>query len=147
MASAPGVIFEHFLREKDLRLTYQRKKILDIFLKTEKHLSVEDLYDIVKKKDKRIGQTTVFRTLKLLCQAGIAQEVDLGEKMIRYEHKHGHPHHDHLICVRCGACIETVDSRIERLQEELCRKYKFTPQKNRMEIFGLCSRCAKNSRS
>ncbi|MFC1623977.1 Fur family transcriptional regulator [Candidatus Omnitrophota bacterium] len=139
-------IFIDFLKKKDLKLTDQRREILKVFLKTDRHLSVEDLYDIVKKKDSSIGHATVFRTLKLLCEADIAKEVDLGDKKIRYEHKHGHQHHDHLVCVRCGRFIEAVDSKIEELQNRLCKRFGFLPQRHKMEIFGTCKKCNSKKR-
>ncbi|NQT75191.1 MAG: transcriptional repressor [Candidatus Omnitrophica bacterium] len=134
-------MFISYLKKKDLKLTDQRKIILDVFLKTERHLSVEDLYNIAKKKDSSIGQATVFRTLKLLREADIAKEVDLGDGKTRYEHKYGHEHHDHLVCLECGRSIEAVDSKIERLQDGLCRKHGFLPQRHKMEIFGICKKC------
>lgn len=134
-------IFEDYLRSKGLKLTNQRRIILDVFLKTGKHLSVEDLYQLVKKKDSTVGQTTVFRTLKLLCETGIAGEVDFGERRMRYELKYGHEHHDHLVCLKCGQYIEAMDPKIEKLQEKLCERFGFVPQKHRMEIFGVCKAC------
>ena len=134
-------IFIDYLRKKDFKLTDQRKEILKVFLNTERHLSVEDLYNIAKKKDPSIGQATVFRTLKLLQEADIAKEVDLGDGKVRYEHKYGHGHHDHLICVRCGRFIEAVDLKIEKLQDDLCKKHGFLAQRHKMEIFGICKRC------
>lgn len=134
-------VFIDFLKKKSLKLTSQRQIILRIFLATEKHISVEELYDIVKKKDSGIGLATVFRTLKLLRDAGIAKEVDLGDKKTRYEHKYGHEHHDHIICVRCGKFIEVVDPEIESLQEKLCKKIGFLAEKHKMEIFGICKKC------
>ena len=108
-------IFAAFLKGKGLQHTRQREEILIEFIKAKKHLTVEELYNIVKKKDSKVGQTTVFRTLKLLCEADIADEVDLGDRVIKYEVKLGHEHHDHLICTRCGDFIEAVDERIEVL--------------------------------
>ncbi len=140
MSGALG-IFIRYLNKYDLKLTDQRKIILGVFLKTERHLSVEDLYNIAKKKDSSIGQATVFRTLKLLCEADIAKEVDLGDGKKRYEHKYGHEHHDHLVCLKCGRFIEAVDSRIEKLQGALCRKHGFLPRRHKMEIFGICKKC------
>lgn len=136
-------MFIDYLKKKDLKLTDQRKIILDVFLKTDRHLSVEDLYSIAKKKDQSIGQATVFRTLKLLCGADIAKEVNLGDGKTRYEHKYGHEHHDHLICTRCGRFIEAMDPRIEKLQDHLCKKHGFMPQRHKMQIFGVCKRCRK----
>jgi len=134
-------IFVDFLKGQELKLTKQREEILQTFLKTDKHVSVEDLYDIVRAKDPAIGQATVFRTLKLLCEAGIAGEVDLGDKRARYEHKYGHQHHDHLICVKCGKSIEAVEPEIEKLQEALCKKFGFLPKSHKLDIFGLCKKC------
>jgi Fur family ferric uptake transcriptional regulator len=134
-------IFIGYLKGKGLKLTKQRQEILDTFLKTDRHLSVEDLYDIVKRRDPSIGQATVFRTLKLLCEADIASDVDLGDKRVRYEHKYGHEDHAHLICVRCGRFIEAADPRIERLQEKLCEKHDFRPQSSKVDIFGICRAC------
>ena len=136
-------IFTGFLKEKGLKLTGQREEVLSAFLKTEKHVSVEELYDAIKKKEPAIGHATVFRTLKLLKDAGIARQVDLGQRMVRYEHKYGHEHHDHLICVNCGRLVEACDERIESLQDALCKRYGFLPKSHKMEIFGLCSRCRK----
>jgi len=140
MASALQV-FVDYLRKKHLKLTDQRNAILNVFLKTERHLSVDDLYDIVRKKDSSIGHATVFRTLKLLSEAGIAKEVNLGDGKTRYEHKYDHEHHDHLVCLECGRFIEAVDSKIERLQEELCKRHGFVAQQHKMEIFGICKKC------
>jgi len=137
----PAHIFTEFLRKKNLKLTRQREDILRTFLDTGKHLSVEELYDILKKTDPSIGQATVFRTLKLLCESDIAREVGFGDKVVRYESKIGREHHDHLVCIGCGKWIEAVDSEIEKLQERLCRKVGFVQKWHRMEIFGFCSDC------
>ena len=104
-------------------------------------MSVEDLYYLVKEKDSSIGQATVFRTLKLLCEADIAKEVNFGDKKARYEHKFGHEHHDHLVCVECGKLIEAMEPGIEKLQKDLCKKFDFQPKEHKMEIFGICKQC------
>jgi len=134
-------IFEEFLHSKGLQCTSQREIILKVFLKIERHLTVEELYIAVKKKESSIGNVTVFRTLKLLCEAGLAREVDFGDRKLRYEHEYGHEHHDHLICVECGSFIEAVDMDIERLQDEMCARFKFKPLRHRLEIFGICEKC------
>lgn len=139
--SSVHFIFEDHLRTQGLKLTNQRKVILDIFLKTQRHVSVEELYLLVKKQDPAIGQTTVFRTLKLLCEVGLAGEVDFGDRSLRYEMRYGHEHHDHLVCVECGSYIEAMDPRIEQLQDTLCARFGFIPQKHRMEIYGVCRDC------
>jgi Fur family ferric uptake transcriptional regulator len=137
-------IFIDFLKKKNLKVTNQREEVLREFLKTEKHISVEELYNIVKRKDTHLGQATVFRTLKLICAAGIAKEVEFGDRTVRYEHKYGHKHHDHLICIKCGKFIEALEPQIEALQSKLCKKFGFLPQRHRLEIFGLCRQCRKH---
>jgi len=64
--------------------------------------------------------------------------VDFGDRIVRYEHKYGHRHHDHLVCVECGSFIEVFDERIEELQDKLCRNKGFLPHRHKMEIYGVC---------
>ena len=134
-------VFEKYLSQKNLQFTPQREKILRLFLTTEKHLSLDEMALLVKKKHPRIGYSTVFRTLKLLSDSGIAREIDFGDHVVRYEHKLAHEHHDHLICIRCGRFEEAVDPEIEQLQEKLVKKRGYTMVSHRMEIFGLCGNC------
>ncbi|MEJ2323310.1 MAG: transcriptional repressor [Nitrospirota bacterium] len=141
MAADAKSRFEQFLVERGLRMTPQRSLIVDVFLKTERHVSSEDLYSLVKRKDRAVGQATVYRTLKLLSESGIAREVDFGEGLTRYEHEYGHEHHDHLICERCRKSIEVVDPRIEELQEKLARDHGFVMTSHKLDIFGLCAKC------
>ncbi|HEB74836.1 MAG TPA: transcriptional repressor [Nitrospirae bacterium] len=134
-------IFIRFLSDRGLRMTNQRGLILDAFLGTERHVSPEELYGLVRRKDGTIGQATVYRTLKLLTEAGLAREVDFGDGVLRYEHSYGHEHHDHMICERCHRHIEVVDERIEELQERLAKKYGFVLTGHRMYLYGICSEC------
>src|SRR3989339_514380 len=136
-------VFFEFLVGKGLKFTSQRKIILNIFLNTEDHLSVDDLFVLSRREDETIGYATVHRTLKLIKESGLAREVDFGEKRKRFEHLFGHKHHDHLICTKCGDAIEVFDPKIEKLQEKLAQKYGFKPSFHRMEIFGLCKKCGK----
>lgn len=132
-----------FIKSKGLRQTAQRMEILDTFLGTERHVSVDELYRLVSKKDGRIGYTTVYRTMKLLSESGLCGEIDFGDGVLRFEHKYGHEHHDHFICTSCGRFIEVVSPRIEKLQDEMARKHGFLPLKHKLEIFGICSNCRK----
>lgn len=138
---SPRQIFEDFLLTGGLKLTSQRLKILDCFLAHPGHVGTEELYDHIKRDDPRIGQATVYRTLKLLAEAGLAREVHFGDGITRYERLYGEKHHDHLICEQCGVFLEVVDERIEALQEELARKYGFIPTFHKMYLYGICPRC------
>jgi len=136
-------LFEDFLVQKELKYTSRREIILEIFLKTERHMSPDELYDLVKKKDSGIGFATVYRTLKLIKEAGLGREVDFGDGKKRFEHCFEHKHHDHLICIKCGKALEVADDRIEKLQEALVKRHKFNPVHHRLEIFGYCKDCDK----
>jgi len=136
-------IFEDFIELKGLRRTAQREKILNKFLSTEKHVSAQELYKIVRKQDKGIGYTTVYRTMKLLSESGLCGEIDFGDGVLRYEHKYAHEHHDHLICRKCGRFIEVMNPNIEKLQVAMANMHGFTPERHKLEIFGICKRCRK----
>lgn len=139
------LLAEH-IRTQGLRRTAQRDLILEVFLGTEDHLSSEDLYWLVQKEDPNVGQTTVYRTLKLFTDAGLAREVRLGDGRTYYEHHSDHEHHDHMVCTECGEVIEFFCEEIEQLQDQMAEKYEFTPTHHSMRILGLCKNC-KNKKS
>ncbi len=135
--------FEQFIAEKGLRHTWQRETVRDAFLETERHVSTQELFGIVRKKHKCIGHATVSRTLKLLAKAGICREVDFGDGMQRFEHKYGHEHHDHLICLKCGRFVEIYSKKLEKLQDELVKRRGYIQGYHKLDIFGLCGKCRK----
>ncbi|RJQ44825.1 MAG: transcriptional repressor [Nitrospiraceae bacterium] len=134
-------ILDDFVKNKGLKHSSQRKDILMAFLRTEKHLTAEELYSLVRKKNPAIGIATVYRTLKLFCDCGLSRELRLGSEAVRYEHLYGHEHHDHLVCLTCGDFIEVVDPEIEHLQEKLARKEGFTLQGHKLIMYGICQGC------
>ena len=134
-------IFDDYVRNKGLKQSGQRKDILLTFLKTEKHLTADELYRLVKRKNSAIGTATVYRTLKLLSESGLCREFRLDDGTARYEHLYGHDHHDHLICTSCGGFEEVLDPEIEKLQEKLARKHGFKISNHKMEIYGTCRKC------
>jgi len=134
-------LFHSFLRQNGLKKTYQKDLILETFLSTEGHLSVEDVYALVKRRDKRVGIVTVFRTLKSLTACGIAREITLGDGLTRFEHSYHHPHHHHIVCSECHKAIEFVSPELERIQAEIVGKYRFQPVNHRFQIFGVCEDC------
>ncbi len=134
-------VFLGYLSARKLKITPQRRTILKVFLKDDGHLSSEELYEEVKRKDRNIGQATVYRALKLLVDSGLAKSVNFGDGVTRYETIHGRGHHDHIICERCRTSIEAVHPEIERLQEELALKHGFTLTRHKMYLYGLCPKC------
>ena len=140
MQKEKEIFFEH-LKRSGYKRTAQRELILDVFLDTEGHSSAEELYQIIKARDPHVGATTVYRTLKLLAECGLAREERLGDGRTRYEHLYNHQHHDHLICTQCGALIEFYSEVIENKQDEIARQYQFRPTNHSLRIFGICFEC------
>jgi Fur family ferric uptake transcriptional regulator len=139
-------ILARFLAEHGLKSTRQRSTIVETFLAVEGHISVEELLARVRGEDPRISQATVYRTMKLLTEAGLAHARQFGEGQTRYEPAEGREHHDHLICTSCGAIVEFENERIERLQHDEARRHGFVLHHHKMELYGLCRSCAGEGR-
>lgn len=129
-----------------LKSTIQRDAILKLFVDAGEHLSAEELYERVKKRYPGIGYATVYRTLKLLAGAGIAEERRFEDGFTRYEFKATEGHHDHLICTECGDIVEFENEQIEILQRNVAKKNGFHVQSHKLEIYGLCSSCHKRKK-
>jgi Fur family transcriptional regulator, ferric uptake regulator len=134
-------VFAAYLAKHHLKRSEQREAVVDVFLRSERHLSVDDLYRLVHKRRPDIGRTTVYRALKLLQQAGLASELQL-EGQSRFEREWNREHHDHFICRSCGTIIEFRSPEIERLQDEVAAGIGFAIDGHRHQIFGRCKRCA-----
>ena len=139
-------IFAAFLAENRLKRSEQREAILDVFLRSERHLSVDDLYRLVRRKHPEVGRTTVYRTLKLLQSAGLASELEI-EGQSRFEREYKRQHHDHFICKTCGAIFEFSSDEIERIQDEVAADLGFVIDGHRHQIFGYCRDCVARSRA
>ncbi|MBU1086328.1 MAG: transcriptional repressor [Candidatus Omnitrophica bacterium] len=135
--------YKQYLQNNKIRYSAQRDKILDVFLNMERHLSIAQIYELVRNKYSHIGYATVYRAMNLICKAGIAEKIDLGDGISRFEHKYGQEHHDHLICVNCGKFIEVIDTQIEELQRQLAKAHKFVLKRHKMQLFGSCCDCVK----
>ena len=107
------------LRKKDFKITIQRKMVIEVFLQAVPHISVEELYERLKEKNLNIGLATVYRTLKILCDSGLAGKIRLKDGITRYEPIFNIKHHDHLICLKCGRLFETVNPEIQELQTKV----------------------------
>ncbi|HQZ98173.1 MAG TPA: Fur family transcriptional regulator [Pyrinomonadaceae bacterium] len=135
-----ALLLEH-IQAAGLRRTSQRDLILEIFLSTEDHLTSENLHKLVHKKDPSVGLTTVYRTLKLLTEAGLAREVGFGDGKTYYEHHYNHEHHDHMICTECGKVIEFFSPEIEEMQDQMASNFGFKPTHHSLRMWGICSEC------
>src|ERR1043166_3721512 len=139
-------VFLKHIQKKGLKRTSQRALILDVFLRTEKHLSNEDLYQLVKQEDPTVGQTTVYRTLNMRAEAGLAREVRFGDGRTHYEHNYKHQHHDHMICSECGKIIEFFSAELEALQDAMAAKHDFEVTQHLLRIIGVCAECRREKK-
>ena len=139
-------VFAAYLIKNRLKRSEQREVILDTFLRSERHLSVDDLLQLVQKRRSDIGRTTVYRTLKLLQSAGLAHELVL-QGQTRFEREYKRQHHDHFICKSCGEIFEFSSAEIERIQDEIAAEIGFVIDGHRHQIFGYCRDCAADAKT
>ena len=134
---------ERFLAEKKLRLTRQRKEILELAWSTHDHFSADEMAEWTRKTDSRPSRATVYRTLRLLVEGGFLSAVDRGRSGVLYEHILGHSHHDHMVCLSCGRIIEFRCQEIEDLQEREAAKHHFRLEHHTLLLEGSCTVCLK----
>lgn len=135
-------VFRRALKEKGLKSTAQRDDIARVFFASTRHLSIDELYQEVRKVNPRVGYATVYRTIKLLKDCELAEERHFADGQTRYENSESDAeHHDHLICDRCGEIVEFNDDRLETLQEEVASSLGFVLVRHRMELYGICRAC------
>lgn len=139
--------FQDFLKAQGQKLTQQRETILRRIEQMEEHFSADDLYEVLRKERKGISKATVYRTLALLVEAKLLDALDFERGHLLYERAHGGgEHHDHLVCIRCRRILEFHNEDIERLQEEVAKRYDFHMISHTHHIYGLCGRCQRKER-
>jgi Fur family ferric uptake transcriptional regulator len=129
------------MEKRGLRSTDQRRLIVETFFQAPNHISIEELLTEVRTKDARVGYATVYRTLKLLTECGVAFERKFGDGLTRYELADEASHHDHLICVECSKIIEFEEPKIEELQEKIAARHGFLLSSHKHEMYGTCAEC------
>src|SRR5262245_55372718 len=127
-----------YMERKGLRSTSQRRLVSDTFFRASGHHSIDDVLAMVRAKDPKVGYATVYRTMKLLVECGLANERQFGETVTRFEialHDH---HHDHLICVDCKRIVEFEDDEIEAHQDALAKRYGFSLRSEERRVGKEC---------
>jgi Fur family ferric uptake transcriptional regulator len=135
--------FNSHLKRVGLKHTGQRDAILRTFLETHGHLSTEDLHHLVQRTDRRIGFTTVYRTLKLLAECGLASEVEFNDGVTRYERQYNRRSHHHLVCTECGSSVEFFSPEIEKAELEIGQKHRYITTRHTFQVYGICDECQK----
>lgn len=133
--------FVDFLAKRKLKYTSQRRTILSEAFRAKAHFTADELLDLTKRRDRSIGKATLYRTLSLLKESRLLEEQDFGSGRKSYEPLLGHPHHDHLVCIRCRKILEFENDEIERIQEEEARKLGFKTIFHSHKLFGFCRDC------
>lgn len=136
-------LLQKHISNRHLKVTKERSAILRAFLEAERHMTAEELYHEMKKKRPSIGLATIYRTLNLFCECGLAEQRQFGDGHTRYELTYNVTHHDHLVCTQCNRIIEFENLDIEKLQEKVAQKHHFTIYNHKLELYGLCSDCSK----
>lgn len=132
--------FHAYLNKQGLKSTRQRDVIAEQFFSVDGHLSIEELLQLSRQQHPKVGYATVYRTLKLLTECGLAAERRFGEGNTTYETLGDSEHHDHLICTECGFVLEFHNEAIEREQERVARSFGFNVIRHKHELYGLCPR-------
>ncbi|OHD67780.1 MAG: transcriptional repressor [Spirochaetes bacterium RBG_16_49_21] len=136
-------ILNGYIRKNNLKSSSQRGIILEAFLSSNRHITADELRDIIKIENPNIGIATIYRTMKLLCECGLCRELILEDGKTRFEAVYDHEHHDHLICTKCGAFVEILSPEIEKLQKKIARKNGFILKSHRLNLYGICKACSK----
>ena len=124
-----------------LKHSRQRDLVADTFFGMAGHVSVDQLVAATRRSDPRVSVATVYRTMKLLADCGLAFPRQFDGSQTRYEPAAGRPHHDHLICTRCGAIEEFSEARIEVLQGRVAASRGFEVETHKLELYGRCADC------
>jgi Fur family ferric uptake transcriptional regulator len=140
--SEPAEVWRAFVGDRGLNASKARDAVVEIFLSTKDHIDLQALYALARKRHPGVGFATVYRTMKLLEEAGIAHARHFGDtRETLYEVAAGRSHHDHLICERCGRIVEFISPEVEKLQDQVAARYGFTLSRHRHELYGLCADC------
>lgn len=128
------------LKYADLKVTTQRKEVLEILTRLQKPLDVDELKSLLSQKNIRVDQATIYRILKTFADKQIVQKVALQEGKTHYELA-DRPHHHHVVCVRCGTIQDVEECGIEEIKKIIEKKTGFSIQTHAFELFGTCSSC------
>jgi len=129
-------------RERGIACTAQRELVARTLIELGRHVGANELHRKLARKNPRVALATVYRTLQLLKDHGLIAERHFGERWRRYENVSS-AHHDHLVCLGCGAVIEFQEPLIEELQDRAARRHGFKAERHRLELYGYCRQCSR----
>ncbi len=131
--------FLDFLGQKRLRITTQRRAIIDTVFSSDQHFTAEQLLAWSRRRDKSVSRATVYRTLPLLTASGLVREMDFGKDYKYYDPNYAaHPHHDHIVCQDCQKIIEFESEKLADLENEVGERLGFSVRSHRLQLTGTC---------
>ena len=141
VALKPHEHFRKFLQEGQYRITPERFDVLDAVLAWNDHFDADNLFIYLKNNGSKVSRATVYKTLALLHECGLVSRYRFSQGHAQYEKTTDRPHHDHMVCTKCGKIVEFENARVERLQDDACAQYGFSPMYHSFQIFGVCLEC------
>ena len=139
-------IFRDYVRKKRLRNTPERELIIEEIFSKQDHFDIDELYLRLWKKNQKISKASIYRTIPLLIESGLVQEVFFEDGHFHYEHIHGRGHHCHLRCLNCRKIIEFQDRRLKTIEKKLGQKFNFDVTSHKLEVYGYCEKCRKDKK-
>ncbi len=133
--------FKKLFKQEQIDDFEDRFKVLEVFLQTEKHVSVNELVERLESNGRRLNSEFVKETLKLMCRFGFANKSRFDNGAVLYEHRHLGQHHDHMICTKCRKIVEFEEAQIEQLQIKIAAAHGFHMLQHKLEIYGICDNC------
>jgi Fur family transcriptional regulator, ferric uptake regulator len=133
--------FKTALKSENLKFTPQRLSVLSEIVNNKEHRECEEIYMALRTAGINVSRATVYRTMDILVAHNFARKIDIGDGRARYETKINHPHHDHMICIKCGEITEFISDEIESLQDDICEQYGFKLIRHIHQLFGKCQKC------
>lgn len=140
------------LREKGLKVTSQRLMVLNILsAHGDEHLTVEEIYDLVKEESPEIGLATIYRTVQVLLELHVIEKVTFDDGFARYELNgeetgSGHRHH-HAICTQCGKVYSLETDLLDTLEKQVFESLGFEVTDHEVKLYGLCSACRRKAQN
>jgi Fur family ferric uptake transcriptional regulator len=134
-------VFRSYIKGRGLRYTRERENVIKEIFSRHDHFDVESLYLRLRNKGMNVSKASVYRTIPLLLETGLVQEVFHEEGHMHYEHIYGHQHHCHLRCVQCGRIVEFREDSLMHLTERLAQQYNFDIKGHKLDIIGFCPKC------
>lgn len=142
VSESPEEKFREFLEIRGEKLTEPRRILIRHIFDSHKHFDADELVADLREAGRRVSRSTVYRTLRLLVEAGLLRELRLTNRSA-YEHDYGYPSHDHLHCTECNTIIEFRNEEIQKLREAISQEHGFRSSGHRFVISGVCSTCSR----